>query len=222
MPDFATHVRRALVDSPTSLGARARSRRWGQLLERFPYLPDMNVVDLGGTTEYWRRSPVRPRSVTVVNLTEPGTSDEEWLVPVEGDACDAGSILAATGASGFDLVISNAVIEHVGGHANRVRFAASVRELSARHWVQTPYRYFPLEPHWLFPGMQFLPVAARARVALAWPLQHTRAASYADALSSVQWTELVGRSEMAAYFPDSEIVAERVAGLTKSLIALRT
>ena len=27
--------------------------------------------------------------------------------------------------------------------------------------VQIPYRYFPIEPHWLFPGLQFLPQRAR-------------------------------------------------------------
>ena len=33
--------------------------------------------------------------------------------------------------------------------------------------VQTPYRYFPVEPHWLFPGLQFLPMGLRARGAAA-------------------------------------------------------
>jgi len=214
-------IRGALVDSPNSLGAQARARRWNQLLGLFPQLRDMHVVDLGGTTEYWRRAPVRPASVTVLNLTEPGDSDEDWLVPVMGDACDAVEALRQTGREVYDIVISNAVIEHVGGHGARVRFAESVHALAPRHWVQTPYRYFPLEPHWLFPGMQFLPIAARAQVALHWRLQHTRALNPADALASVQWTDLVGRTEMRSYFPTSELLAEKVGPLTKSLIAVR-
>jgi hypothetical protein len=39
-------------------------------------------------------------------------------------------------------------------------------------------------------------------------------------MSEVQWTELVGVAEMRAYFPGSEIHRERVAGLTKSLVAV--
>ena len=31
--------------------------------------------------------------------------------------------------------------------------------------MQTPYRYFPIEPHWLFPGMQFLPLPVRWSIA---------------------------------------------------------
>jgi hypothetical protein len=35
------------------------------------------------------------------------------------------------------------------------------------------------------------------------------------------WTELVGRTEMQHYFPDSTIHQERIGGLTKSLIAIK-
>jgi hypothetical protein len=38
----------------------------------------------------------------------------------------------------------------------------------------------------------------------------------------VLWTELVSLAEMRAYFPSSRIIHEKVAGLTKSLIAVRT
>ncbi len=37
-------------------------------------------------------------------------------------------------------------------------------------WVQTPYRYFPIEPHWIFPGFQFLPLSARTEISRRWPL----------------------------------------------------
>jgi hypothetical protein len=83
-----------------------------------------------------------------------------------------------------------------------------------------PYRYFPLEPHWLFPGLQFMPMAARARLAARWPLAHSSPDSREDAMSEVQWTELVGVAELKSYFPGSTIHHERVAGLTKSLVAV--
>jgi hypothetical protein len=38
----------------------------------------------------------------------------------------------------------------------------------------------------------------------------------------VLWTELVDRTQMRHYFPDSTLRAERMAGLTKSLIAYKT
>ena len=57
--------------------------------------------------------------------------------------------------------------------------------------------------------------------AATWPLAHSPASSLQEARTSVMWTELVGISEMREYFPNSTIVHERVAGLTKSIIAVR-
>lgn len=217
----AARLRRLLVDSPTSLGARKRAERWALVMELFPDLEDMRVVDLGGTVEAWLRAPVRPAEVTVVNLFEPGESDESWLRPVTGNACSARVALDRAGMDiSYDLAFSNSLLEHVGGHAQRCALADEVHALAPRHWVQTPYRYFPIEPHWLFPGLQFLPVATRARLAAAWPLAHSRPAVAAAAMSEVQWTELVGLAEMRSYFPGSVIHRERMMGLTKSLVAV--
>ena len=102
-----------------------------------------------------------------------------------------------------------------------MRFAEAVHKLSGLHWVQTPYRYFPIEPHWLFPGLQFMPLALRARLAYRWPLVHTRAGSRNEALAASMEVELVSRSEMGFYFPCSAIHAERVLGLAKSLVAIK-
>ncbi|WP_166389573.1 methyltransferase type 11 [Nocardioides ochotonae] len=217
----ASRLRELMVDSPTSVGARRRAQRWELFQQLFPSLDQMRVLDLGGTTEAWHRAPVRPAEVVVLNLREPGETSEPWLRPVLGDACTARQVLAAAGApTAYDLVFSNSLIEHVGGHAQRAALAAEVHALAPRHWVQTPNRYFPVEPHWLCPGLQFLPLGARARVAAVWPLAHSRPDTRADAFAEVQWTELIGRAEMRAYFPRSELHHERMAGLTKSLIAV--
>jgi hypothetical protein len=219
----AGRVRRTLVESPGSLGAGFRERRWALALERFPELADMSVIDLGGTVQAWERAPVLPAHVTVLNLTEPGESTNSAIVPVMGDACDAASVLAAAGKrTQFDLVFSNSVLEHVGGHASRSRFAESARHLAPRHWIQTPYRYFPIEPHWLFPGMQFLPLFVRSRIAARWPLSHSHSPDLVEATSAALWTDLVSVTEMRHYFPESEIARERFLGLTKSVIAIRT
>lgn len=129
----------------------------------------MRVLDLGGTSLFWSRAPVRPRHVTVINLNEPG-DPLPWLRTLRGDACEAKDLV---GQEEFDLVLSNSLIEHLGGHRTRQRFADVVRAMAPRYVVQTPYRYFPVEPHWLFPGMQFLPLNARQWLAPRWPLGHT-------------------------------------------------
>lgn len=204
---------------PGSLAHSARAKRWQELLRCFPDLAEMRVLDLGGTPASWRSAPVRPAHVVTVNL-DPHTAGqtEPGITPVVTDACDP-SLPAHLSAERFDLVYSNSVLEHVGGHYRRQQFTEIVHRHGTHHWVQTPYRYFPVEPHWLFPGLQWLPVRARIAVSQHWPLGHVPRAGRAQATRHVQEVELLSVTEMRSYFPASRIWIERFAGLPKSLVA---
>jgi hypothetical protein len=204
-------------NDPRSLSARARARRWDELMRRFPALASMRVLDLGGLPDFWRKSAVRPAHVTTVNLL-PAEAGEPWADHVVGDAC------APEGLSGkeFDLVVSNSLLEHVGGYARRRQLADAIHAFADRHWVQTPYRYFPIEPHWAFPGLQFLPVPARAAAVRRWPLGHAAIRDRAASTDAVLATELLSLTEMRLLFPESDIWHERAAGMTKSLVAVRS
>jgi hypothetical protein len=212
-------LRNRVVDAPGSLGQRMRARRWQWLREAFPDIESMSVIDLGGRAEAWLRAPVRPAQVHVVNLEVSPGETPSWIRADQANACNLPTHISS---GRYDLVYSNSVIEHVGGHLQRMRFAEAVHKLADRHWVQTPYRYFPIEPHWLFPGFQFLPLAMRAEVASRWPLVHTKPGSRDEGLHAVISVELLGRTEMAFYFPGSTLRPERMMGLTKSLIATKT
>jgi hypothetical protein len=175
----------------------------------------MRVLDLGGTTVSWRVLGLRPASVTIVNLDHDGKAPcEPWMEMVDADAC-------AGGFGKYDLVFSNSLMEHLGGHARRQQFANVVRESAPAWWVQTPYRYFPIEPHWVFPGMQFLPFRTRVMICQHWSMLDMPACKDAnEAADLVASTELISATEMRTYFPTSEIWFERVAGIPKSLVAI--
>lgn len=211
-------LRARLVEGDDSIGARMRLRRWALIQDIFPKLDLMNVLDLGGTVQTWLRAPIRPAHVHIVNLYDSPEETPSWASVERADACEVGGKYAD---QGFDFVFSNSLIEHVGGHFRRERLAEVIRRSAPRYWVQTPYRYFPVEPHFLFPGFQFLPATARARIAQSWPLLHTPSADRAVAVSTVLSTELIGRTEMQHYFPDATIHSERIAAMTKSVIAVR-
>ncbi|WP_431677333.1 class I SAM-dependent methyltransferase [Kitasatospora sp. KL5] len=204
-------------DKPGSLSHAARARRWTELLRCFPDLAEMRVLDLGGTPDSWRAAPCRPAHVVTVNL-DPATArhGEPGLTAVVADACELPPSLAH---ERFDLVYSNSLVEHVGGHSRRQRFAEAVQTRAGHHWVQTPYRYFPIEPHWVFPGMQFLPFRVRVAISQHWPHGHIRSDGPAQAVTDVAEVELLSATEMRSYFPDSHIWFERFAGLPKSLVA---
>ncbi len=211
--------RRILVDgSNATIVGRARLRRWNLLRATFPGIEHMHVIDLGGRASDWLSSPVQPGAVTVLNLVEQEAVPDRRIATVRGDACDVPPEIRE---GRFDLVFSNSLIEHVGGHARRVQVAETVGQLSDRHWVQTPYRYFPIEPHWMLPGLQFFPHRAQATLARHWPLPPWRPSDQAAALEEVLNIELLTRTQMQYYFPDSELRFERFVGLPKSLIAVK-
>ncbi|HEY7628441.1 MAG TPA: class I SAM-dependent methyltransferase [Ilumatobacteraceae bacterium] len=214
----ARFLRNIFVDGPRSLGARSRRRRWKTFRGHFPDIESMAVIDLGGTVDYWLRAPLHPRRVHVVNLEEPRTDIPDWITVDLGDATDS-ELPKRVGS--YDLVYSNSVIEHVGGHERRRAFAANVAALAPSHWIQTPYRYFPVEPHWVCPFMQYLPLKARARLGLHWPLVHTPHKDLDSAIDAQLSVELLDITSMRHYFADSTIAFDRLAGLVKSVIAIR-
>lgn len=185
-------------------------------MRRFPDLDQMKVLDLGGRPQFWRDAPVRPASVTTVNLVDL-PADEPWITTLVADACTDRWTHGT-----FDLVISNSLLEHLGGVARRRQFADVVHAASDRWWIQTPYRYFPVEPHWFFPGFQFLPLPMRIAITRRWPLGYRRASSKEQAYELVQEVELVTITEMRRLFPEGGLWKERMAGLVKSLVAVRT
>lgn len=212
-------MRTKFVDGDESFGARMRERRWQLLYTSFPDIGSMRVLDLGGTVGSWLRAPVRPDHVHVVNLEPAADDPPAWISAQSADACE---LDPDTLAGSYDFVFCNSVIEHVGGHYRRRQLAEVIRRSAPKYWVQTPYRYFPVEPHFLFPGFQFLPATAKATVAQRWPLLHTPSADRDVAVRAVLSTELIGRTEMSYYFPDATTIHfERLAGVPKSLIAIK-
>lgn len=202
------------------VAGNARARRAELLLQTFPNLGQMRVLDLGGVAAMWQAMPVTPGEVVLMNDHDYPVPDGNVFKAIRGDACDPP---ASMRGEHFDLVFSNSVIEHVGGHYRRERFAETIHELSPRHWIQTPNRYFPVEPHWLFPGFQFLSTSQKASVTRIWPGQMKRASG--ERTKRMAWAlsiELLTKSELAFYFPTSEIVTERLCGLPKSFVAVKT
>lgn len=203
-------------DHAGSFTHRCRQHRNEEFKRRFPNLADMRVLDLGGTAVSWRVLGLRPGSVTIVNLAHDEGPREPWMDILQADAC-------AGGFGNYDLVFSNSLMEHLGGHARRQQFADVVQDSAPAWWVQTPYRYFPIEPHWIFPFFQFLPFRARVVVCQHWKTLHEPARKDAEeAAELVASVELISATEMRTYFPGSEIWFERIAGLPKSLVAIKT
>jgi ubiquinone/menaquinone biosynthesis C-methylase UbiE len=58
----------------------------------------------------------------------------------------------------FDIVYSNATIEHVGDFENQIKFVSECCRVSKKYvFIQTPNRFYPIEIHTKLPFIHFLP-----------------------------------------------------------------
>lgn len=210
---------KALADFRRSNSAAAHFRR--QRLALLAGLMEglsepVRILDVGGTQLFWDTNAAAQNlevEVTLLNVTaQPVTSPRFTSVAGDARSLDYDD-------NSFDVVFSNSVIEHVGDHADQQRMAEEVRRVGARYFVQTPNRWFPIEPHFLVPLFQFLPVRLRVWLvrhrALGW---HERASSREEAHEMVTSIRLLGRRRFVSLFPDGTLHRERLLGLTKSFI----
>jgi hypothetical protein len=179
------------------------------------------ILDVGGTPGYWQTFGARLNwtrvQVTVLNLVALDT-EHPAIKCLIGDARD----MKEFGDLSFDIVHSNSVIEHVGRWDDMASMATEVRRLAPRYFVQTPYFWFPIEPHNRFPLFHWMPESWRYRILMKrrcgfWERQ----TDLGRAVKAIQSASLLDRRQMQFLFPDSKIVSEKVLGLTKSLIAIR-
>jgi hypothetical protein len=227
-------TRTPLADTadPNSLSTKFRQKRDIRLRNLISDIAAasgrVRILDVGGSVEYWRRVGLdflrqHGADVTVLNVTttelKAEGADAKLFTAIVGDACD----LSGTPDGGFDLVHSNSVIEHVGDWNRMKQFAAETRRVGRNYYVQTPYFWFPVEPHYYrAPMIHWLPRPLRARLLVQFPITYSgRVKSLDAAFGVLDNTQLIDRRQMEILFPDGNIERERLAGLTKSLIAIR-
>lgn len=210
------------MTNKTNSFRRRRTERFLRLVD--PILArkgEVHVLDVGGTIDYWRTlEPLlgdRNIRFTLVNLGA-STQEEGRFSLRGGNAC----AMPEYADNSFDVVHSNSVIEHVGHWSEMRQMAGEVRRLAPAYFLQTPNIGFPIEAHFGLPFIHWLPEPLRAAILFAPKGKFVpRDAPYDSAIEMVQRVVLLSRGQVAHLFPDAEIVAERVAGLAKSWIAIR-
>lgn len=201
-----------------SYATAMRRQRFGFFLELLANVPrPLSILDIGGTQGFWERMQfidARGVKITILNL-EPQPVRYDIFTSIVGDATNLS--LFATGS--FDVVFSNSVIEHVGDHDRQNSMAREIERVGRRYFVQTPNYFFPIEPHYLFPGFQWLPLQARA-----WLLNHfnlgwnKRSPTLEQARQSVGSVRLLRKRELMHLFPQANLYEEKVFGMTKSFV----
>jgi SAM-dependent methyltransferase len=179
-PDAATTVLDVGVDEVSSgeAGGESGCTTHNFLEERYPWPDRLTALGLHDGRRFAARYP--------------------QIAYVQGDAC---ALPFADGS--FDVVHSNAVIEHVGGRERQQAFVREAVRVGRRVFLTTPNRWFPVEVHTRLPLVHWLPDGLEAR---------------AYDLAGKPWAKenhLLGPSELRALFP----VPVRVHNLGMTLVA---
>lgn len=225
--------------SCSSWAHRIRTRRFRLFLDLIAKMPrPLKIIDVGGTELFWeqmdfiremgsapqeetdrQKDPTGEENVeiTLLNL-EPAKTTRPGFVSLIGDARD----LSRFGKQSFDVAFSNSVIEHVGSFDDQKRMAAGMQHIAKTIFLQTPNRYFPLEPHFLFPLFQFLPLKYQVwllmHFSLGWYPRFKDKQTARDIARSIR---LLSRRELQALFPKAKIYKEKLAGFTKSFVVVK-
>lgn len=203
--------------SKESLASKMRMKRHSFFLSLLNRIPEpITILDIGGTESYWNVVMVpdeKKVEITLLNKYSQ-TVNKVGFSSLQGDACNLNF-----DSNAFDIIFSNSVIEHVGNFEDQQKMASEVCRVGKRYFLQTPNRYFPVEPHFLFPFFQFLPINWRI-----WLVRHfnlgwmKRQLTDESALKLIQSIRLLGKQELRRLFPDAAFYEEKFLGLTKSFI----
>ncbi len=112
----------------------------------------------------------------------------------------------------FDVVFSNAVIEHVGGRQRQQAFVAECLRVGKRVFLTTPSRSFPIESHTMLPFVHWLPTDARNII--------YQSLGRKDEGTPGRLTLLSERSLRKLFPSKVRIIRQRLLGITSVLIAI--
>ncbi|HEY5139334.1 MAG TPA: methyltransferase domain-containing protein [Methylococcales bacterium] len=203
-----------------SWAAQMRKKRLSLFNSLLATLPaPIKILDVGGKEDFYESANFFGREgdldITLINvsLKETGTIHPN-IQKIVGDARDMQQFTD----NEFDVVFSNSVIEHVGDYSDQLRMANEIKRVSKRYFVQTPNRYFPIEPHFLFPFFQFLPIDIRVWLLIHFDLGwYEKIPNQQIARDAVLEIRLLSQKELVHLFPEAKLFKEKLFGLTKSL-----
>jgi SAM-dependent methyltransferase len=184
-----------------AISLRSRRRKLALFLELMRPGPGTTVLDVGAdevslgdpggesgctTHNYLEDAYPWPERITALGLHDGTRFRERYprTAYVQGDAC---ALPFADHA--FDVVHSNAVIEHVGGRDRQEALVHEALRVGRRVFLTTPNRWFPIEVHTRLPLVHWLPAPLAGR---------------AYELARMPWAKenrLLGASDLRALFP---------------------
>jgi len=194
---------------------RSRTKKFELLQKIFRARPEDRVLDIGASGEVFLRYTFEdvypyPQRVIAGGSEASEVASARRHYPRCTYAVFDGCALPFPSKS-FDLVFSNAVIEHILGPGRQEQFAREIMRVGKNWFVTSPNYWYPFESHYHLPFIQFLPRRAQ-RTYNRWLGTHIPK-------GQVQELALLSAREMRQLFPSSRVVRVRVTFWPETLVA---
>ncbi|MCP4633219.1 MAG: methyltransferase domain-containing protein [candidate division Zixibacteria bacterium] len=205
---------------PNSVTHKLRKRRLQLFESIIRDIPgSLRILDIGGDIDFWRIlrfNNKRIKELVLLNLyVNDDIDNTQWIKSIRGDATD----LRNFEDNEFDIAFSHSTIEHIGTFENQRLMANEMMRVGKNYFVQTPNRYFPIEPHAMVPLGQFLPTRAKVWLGKRFDLGNYRKSDDIEAiLKEIHSLRLMTQNELLELFPGGAIWKEKLYMTTKSLV----
>ena len=113
----------------------------------------------------------------------------------------------------FDIVFSNAVVEHAGSRRQQRFFVDEALRVAKRFFITTPNRWFPVEMHTALPLLHYLPAPVHRRLLSALGMEYWASEANLNLLDARSLRALFAKEH------DVTIAAARLGGVVSNLIA---
>jgi len=179
---------------------RFRPARMKKFTDMFNVTDKHKIIDLGGSETNWTYIEQKP-TVLAANIHY----DEEFLDNVEIRRMDATALPLKDNC--MDIAFSNSVIEHVGDWEAQKAFAIEARRVAPNYYIQTPNRWFFMEPHFLCPLVHLLPRPLYRKLLPFFSVWYWITRPSKDKVDAMfEEIKMLSKSEMQELFPDGEII----------------
>lgn len=198
-----------------------RRKRFELFMSRFNPRPGEIVLDVGaGRGEFLETFAAHNLGIVGLDISKWQLAELKSGYPEALLVCGDAARLPFKNGS-VDIAVSNSVIEHLEGFEQMSRMASEIRRVAKRYLVQTPSRYFPIEPHFLLPFFQFVPIRIKRWLNRRFRLGHYPRGALNEDNPDKDNPRLLSARQLRKLFPEARIVKEKFLFMTKSLVAVK-
>ena len=202
----------------------SRTRKLRLFYELLRPTKQTRILDVGGETHPSLEGAIQfidgypwKENVSVVNLSSEHISRIKCHYP-EIDARVGDACALPWEDKYFDVVYSNAVIEHLSEFERQKKMAAEIMRVGKSWFVATPNRWYPLEFHMRLPVVTWLPRSGQIWLGQIISYNHVNK-KYTSGIRHDDLRLMTAR-ELKQCFPTGRIIKQRVTFMAETLICI--